>query len=540
MSSQDKKAKEGQNKKKTKAEPKAAPVAAPKENKKSDNNNIPPAKETGPALEDLIIDHIKQKGEIADSEIWASQIQKPHDDKLIGSIKKLEALSIVTTSVTAKNNVELSKDGKVVVGAGELPEVLVYQAVGSDGLSKPDLEKKIGKDILLLGFGSSMKKGYIALDKNSGLIQQKTAPTASDTLTLLKKVISKEKLTEDQVNNLKKLKYIALKEYKVFKVVKGEDFRENWNVKPIVDLTQNLLVENKWKEHMFKPHNLNSLGVPATTGHLHPLMKVRTEIREVFLEMGFEEMPTNNFVESSFWNFDALFTPQQHPVRDIQDTFFLSDPAETIALPEDYVQRVKTVHEEGGYGSFGWQYDWDLKETKSQILRTHTTAISTRMLYKLAQEGFKPRKYFSIDRVFRNETLDATHLAEFHQVEGLVADYDLSLGHLMGIISEFFKRWGITNIKFKPAFNPYTEPSMEIFSYHEGLGKWVEIGNSGVFRPEMLEPMGLPKDVKVIAWGLSLERPTMIKYKVKNIRDLFGHKISLDFTASNPIVRLDK
>jgi len=150
------------------------------------------------------------------------------------------------------------------------------------------------------------------------------------------------------------------------------------------------------------------------------------------------------------------------------------------------------------------------------------------------------KKYFSIDRVFRNEALDATHLAEFHQIEGLIADYNLTLGNLMGILGEFFERLGIKNLRFKPAYNPYTEPSMEIFSYHEGLKKWVEIGNSGVFRPEMLLPMGLPPGVCVIAWGLSVERPTMIKYKIKNIRDLVGHKLNLDFVETNPICRLDK
>merc|ERR1740128_1025724 len=173
------------------------------------------------------------------------------------------------------------------------------------------------------------------------------------------------------------------------------------------------------------------------------------------------------------------------------------------------------------------------------VLRTHTTAVSAKMLYKLAQQKeFKPSKYFSIDRVFRNETLDATHLAEFHQVEGLVADRGLTLGHLMGVIDEFFKKLGIEQIRFKPAYNPYTEPSMEIFSWHAGLGKWVEIGNSGMFRPEMLLPMGLPEDVRVIAWGLSLERPTMIKYGIDNIRDLVGHKVDLDMVKRNPLCRL--
>jgi len=159
------------------------------------------------------------------------------------------------------------------------------------------------------------------------------------------------------------------------------------------------------------------------------------------------------------------------------------------------------------------------------------------MLYKLAQTKFRPVKYFSIDRVFRNENLDATHLAEFHQVEGLVADYNLNLGDLFGVIQTFFSRIGIPDIRFKPTYNPYTEPSMEIYGYSKILDKWMEVGNSGVFRPEMLIPMGLPNDVSVIAWGLSLERPTMIKYGIGNIRDLFGYKVKLDGIATNPVCR---
>lgn len=170
------------------------------------------------------------------------------------------------------------------------------------------------------------------------------------------------------------------------------------------------------------------------------------------------------------------------------------------------------------------------------------------MLYNLANRkpengdkgGFKPVKYFSIDRVFRNETLDATHLAEFHQVEGVVADYNLNLADLIGVLSAFFEKLGITELQYKPAYNPYTEPSMEIFCHHKGLGKWIEIGNSGIFRPEMLLPMGLPENVNVIAWGLSLERPTMIKYNYNNIRDLVGPKVDLEMVYNTPLCRLDK
>ena len=161
------------------------------------------------------------------------------------------------------------------------------------------------------------------------------------------------------------------------------------------------------------------------------------------------------------------------------------------------------------------------------------------MLYALAANP-RPARYFSIDRVFRNETVDATHLAEFHQVEGVIADYNLTLGGLIGFMEVFFAKMGIQKLRFKPAYNPYTEPSMEIFGYHDGLGKWVEIGNSGMFRPEMLQPMGLPEDMRVYGWGLSLERPTMIKYQVSNIRELLGHKVDLGFVESNPAVRLEK
>lgn len=244
-----------------------------------------------------------------------------------------------------------------------------------------------------------------------------------------------------------------------------------------------------------------------------------------------------SYVETGFWNFDALFVPQQHPARDMQDTFFISDPpkadkprgdtphsqplangpiSKSTNGPDDdahyqeYWNNVKEVHEGGKYGSIGYRYPWKEDESLRLVLRTHTTATSTYMLHKLAANP-RPARYFSIDRVFRNETVDATHLAEFHQVEGVIADWDLTLGGLIGFMEVFFAKMGIHDLRFKPAYNPYTEPSMEIFGYHPGLKRWVEIGNSGMFRPEMLEPMGLPKDMRIYGWGLSLERPTMIK-----------------------------
>lgn len=311
--------------------------------------------------------------------------------------------------------------------------------------------------------------------------------------------------------------------------------------KPETDLTPEMLATGDWRKRQFKAYNFNALGAALDSGHLHPLLKVRSEFRSILLEMGFSEMPTNRFVESSFWNFDALYVPQKHPARDAQDTFFMSHPEKCTSVPGDFMERVRRAHTGQDYDTLGYGPVWKAEESYKNCLRTHTTAVSARMLHAIGSKPeFKPTKLFSIDRVYRNETLDATHLAEFHQVEGVVADYDLNLGNLIGVMKEFFSRLGIQKLRFKPAYNPYTEPSMEVFSYHEGLKKWVEVGNSGMFRPEMLLPMGIPKDVRVIAWGLSLERPTMIRYGIDNIRDLVGHKVDLQMVYQNPICRLDK
>ncbi len=177
-----------------------------------------------------------------------------------------------------------------------------------------------------------------------------------------------------------------------------------------------VLCSGEYAEADFKEYNFAAKGQEPTPGCLHPLLKVRAEFRSILLEMGFSEMPTNNFVESSFWNFDTLCVAQQHAARDLHDTFFIKSPAECVSVPEAYKNAVQEMHEKGGHGSIGFRYDWKIAEAKKNILRTHTTAVSARMLKALAdQKQFTPVKYFSIDRVFRNESLDATHLAEFHQ-----------------------------------------------------------------------------------------------------------------------------
>lgn len=266
-----------------------------------------------------------------------------------------------------------------------------------------------------------MAQGWIVIDKLGGApIVRRKIDSIDDLVQqhLLELTSGKgDYIPENIKNDYKKRKLMVENTIKSFIITKGQDFSTTLK-KLETDLTSEMLTSGAWKDLKFKDYNFEALGAPPSSGHLHPLLKVRSEVAEIFVQMGFQEMPTNNYCESSFWNFDSLFQPQNHPARDAQDTFFITDPQISSKFPADYLERVKEAHEKGGNGSIGYRYDWKLADAQKNVLRTHTTAVSARMLYKLANQegGFKPVKYFSIDKVFRNETLDATHLAEFHQV----------------------------------------------------------------------------------------------------------------------------
>lgn len=486
-----------------------------------------------------VLKYLEENGTV--DSVKLSQLWNEDHQKIVGTVKSLLCLGeVITAELQSSTQWVLTDEGKMVAESGS-HEALVYNAVPQvGGIPKAEIMAKV--PLAKVGFSKAMSLGWISFDKNAKppLVVRKVDKIEDNVQQHLKDLVAGNSTIDNQMKQeYKKRKLIQEMVIKSYTISCGPSFSTSIN-KQETDLTPEMIASGSWKTKQFKAYNLDAQGIPINRGHLHPLMKVRAEFRQIFLEMGFTEMPTNNFVESSFWNFDALFQPQQHPARDAHDTFFLSDPAIARNIPEEYMERVKKVHSVGGFGSQGYGYDWKIEEARKNLLRTHTTAVSARMLYSLAKNGFQPVKYFSIDRVFRNETLDATHLAEFHQVEGVIADYGLSLGHLIGILNEFFRKLGIEKLRFKPAYNPYTEPSMEIFSYHPGLGKWVEIGNSGIFRPEMLLPMGIPEGVSVLAWGLSLERPTMIKYGYDNIRDLVGPKVNLQMVADNSLCRLDK
>ncbi|MGF1566488.1 MAG: phenylalanine--tRNA ligase subunit alpha [Nodosilinea sp.] len=285
----------------------------------------------------------------------------------------------------------------------------------------------------------------------------------------------------------------------------------------VTTLTTELILSGQWQQVEFKPYDIQTAVPDVAYGRPTLLTECIQRVREIFLHMGFDEM-SGYIVESAFWNFDALFTPQDHPAREVQDTFYLTQP-QTLPLPADQglVERVKQGHE----ASYGGQ--WTEAEASRAILRAHTTTSTARRLHQLqGQNG----KYFSIDRVFRNETVDRTHLAEFHQIEGVVVGELLSVRTLMGYLTYFYERLGFKTLKFKPTYNPYTEPSLEVLAYHAPSDRYLEVGNSGLFRQEMLQPLGCG-DKSTVAWGLGLERIAMLLYDVEKLSDLVGPDIRL-------------
>ncbi|OLY81442.1 Phenylalanine-tRNA ligase alpha subunit [Smittium mucronatum] len=448
---------------------------------------------------------------------------------------------MVEFSAIEKDEWVLTPEGTEIAKLGS-HEARVFDAIpeGSEGISISDLAAKLGPSAKI-GQGKAFQNKWVS-KQGDKLVRM--VPSITDTTKIQILEIQKNKTHEDPsvLKDLKRRKLIDKVKVLSYSAKKGVNFSTVIE-KQETDLTVEMLQSGSWKTEKFKEYNFDAAGLPTKGGYLHPLLKVREEFQQIFFDMGFEEMPTYHYVDSSFWNFDALFIPQQHPARDLQDTFFIKDPAKAEELPECY-KAVQKIHESGGFGSIGYRHKWSYEEAQKLVLRTHTTAVTGYVLYHLAQKlkpnPFKPIKMFSIDRVFRNESVDATHLAEFHQVEGIIADKDINLGSLISFMDTFFGKMGIKNLQFKPTYNPYTEPSMEIFSWHEGFGKWVEIGNSGLFRPELLRPLGVDPGVRVMGFGLSLERPTMIKYGIDNIRALVGHKVDLNMVERNPMCRLEK
>jgi phenylalanyl-tRNA synthetase alpha chain len=291
----------------------------------------------------------------------------------------------------------------------------------------------------------------------------------------------------------------------------------------VTQLTPELLAEGGWRNVDIQPYDVTLAAKKLYPGKEHPFQRTLDRVRRVFLEMGFEEV-VSPWVESSFWDFDALFQPQDHPARDMQDTFYIAKPDRCRLPDEALVEHIKATHENGGNtGSTGWQYRWNRHLAHKPVLRTHTTAATIRALAAHAKRqgetGIRPGKYFVIGPVFRRETVDYKHLPVFTQVDGIIVDPQASLATLVGTLTAFYAKMGFPKVKVNPSFFPYTEPSAEVLLYLESRKDWVEMGGSGVFRPEVTLPVGITD--RVLAWGLGLERLAMFVHEVKAIGELF-------------------
>ncbi len=413
-------------------------------------------------------------------------------------------------------------------------------------LSLTELEKthKLSKSEIPIALGWLKRKGWANISKREGeTILELTErgreafdKTGADEKLLEK--LAKTELKEDAVErkaveNLKQRKEIIKERTEITRQVtltdlgkeivgKGLKLKER-----VSQVTPELLQTGKWKEVEFRKYDVNTFAPAIFGGRKHPLQNIISEIRDIFVEMGFTEIHYD-FVQSTFWVMDALFTAQDHPVRDLQDTFYLSKP-ESIELPdEDLVKRVKDMHEHGSNSeSDGWRYEWNPEVAKKAILRTHTTVNTIRHLYEHPEP---PVKVFSIERNFRNETLDSTHLPEFYQIEGIVMEEGASFPMLIGVLKEFYRRMGFEKVRVRPAYYPYTEPSMDVIVWFNDT--WLELGGSGIFRPEVTEPLGVKHPV--LAWGLGLERLAMLRLGLDDIRKLYISDI--DWLRKAPIL----
>ncbi|OYT44115.1 phenylalanine--tRNA ligase subunit alpha [Thermoplasmatales archaeon ex4484_6] len=301
----------------------------------------------------------------------------------------------------------------------------------------------------------------------------------------------------------------------------------------VTNLTSEMMRSGKWKDVEFRRYDVNTFATTPDSGRVHPLTHIIERIRRIFLDMGFSEI-TGNYAELELWNMDALFIPQDHPAREEQDTFYIRtvSPLDPLGLVEDKdmdpYELFASVHENGGEtGSTGWGYRWSKEKADRAILRTHTTVNTIRYCFNNPKP---PIKVFSIEKVFRNESIDSTHLPEFHQIEGILVEEGASMDMLVGLLREFYARMGFEDIRVRPGYFPYTEPSLEVDVHFNG--KWMELGGAGIFRPEVTQPAGI--DDPVLAWGLGLERLAMMVLGRKDIRDLYIS--DMDWLRSAPFV----
>lgn len=442
--------------------------------------------------------------------------------EVIRALQWLEEKQILRLKQEQKEFYTPTTTGQNVIKQG-LPEKRFLNALPST-LNK--LKEILSREEMNISLGMLKKAGAITLKP-----EIKQLPNAEnilkdnkieDFLTSLPK--QAKQLDKNLTNQLLRrglIKKETLKHYQVELTSLGKQLAEKEIRQELIEeLTPKLLQTRQFKDKKFRIYNLESPVKKLYPGKRHFVNQAVRYAKRIWLDMGFKEM-TGNLIQSAFWNFDVLFVPQDHPAREMQDTFFLNQKSQ---LPsKKLVRNVKQAHEKGIAGSKGWKYQWSEKEAQRTVLRTHTTGISAQILANLNLKDL-PQKYFAIGRNFRNEALDWAHLFEFNQTEGIVVDENATFRDLLGYLKQFFKKMGYEKARFRPGYFPYTEPSCEIEVYHPIKKTWIELGGAGVFRPELVVPL-LGKNIPVLAWGLGLGRMIALNYDIKDIRESYKNDL---------------
>ena len=305
-------------------------------------------------------------------------------------------------------------------------------------------------------------------------------------------------------------------------VTAADQLTKQGGAEEVSQLSPELLKDGSWRTKRFRKYTISLRAPRIGMGRKHPYREFLDTVKAKLVSMGFEEM-RGSLVETEFWNMDALFMPQFHPARDIHDVYFVKTPTHATRIAEPFLSRVTRAHQDGGKtGSTGWGYRFDVMRAKRLVLRSQGTAVSARTL---AAAPAIPGKYFSIARCFRYDQVDATHATDFFQVEGIVLGEDINFRTLLGLLNLFAREVAqAKEVKFLPAYFPFTEPSVELHVRHPRLG-WMELGGAGLFRPEVTLPLGV--SVPVIAWGLGLDRMAMVALGIHDIRELFTDNLDL-------------
>jgi phenylalanyl-tRNA synthetase alpha chain len=428
----------------------------------------------------------------------------------------------------------LNPEGKLHAEKG-LPErrlIVALEKLGGKASRQSAFEAAhLEKQFISIALGWAQKKRWTTLDTKADILQVTVKPSQGSDEKLLQQLAAKDKLADEeldqglheavQVLKGRKLLGIEVKTKRTLELTQaGRDAlktvaRESSEV---TQLTQELIVSGKWRKVKLQKYNVGARVAESLPGKKHPYLQFLEEVRDKLVTLGFREM-TGTAVETCFFNFDALYTPQDHPAREASGIYYVKSPKEgSIDAPAKVLANVKETHENGWKtGSTGWKYRFSVKEAKRLILRGHGTCLSARTL--LSKSLHIPGRYFSIVRCYRPDIADKTHLTEFNQVEGIVIDKDLTLRDLLGVLGKFATEIaGADKIKFRPDYFPFTEPSVELAAYRKGYG-WIEFGGSGIFRPEVTMPLGIKEPV--IAWGLGVDRLFMMKAMIQEIRYIF-------------------